>query len=817
MASAVHLNGNDGQPQGEAVEPNSRFMNTYNFTQADLEKPQTFVTGLPDNSNNIYQYPFLGPGDGSDLQTNQFNNQNASYYIGSMVPSPYDSSGYYDVSPDLPTSFTSFGMTQLPSRDPAQINRYSHVKGTDQQHNQPRAQTIVNIENTVYPPGPQPYFDNYAAFGGNTSEVGQQPNGFTTLRTNGGAYYHSAAINSHINDLADGSLPLTETYAPTGTTSPYETNSRGISGGNVYTGADGFADPTRFPDLGSLSTTSPLSAQQQAGATISPRSSIIGGYGCRKRRAIGTGSPTPARRGNEGRSTNPSSLRKAINSGAATSPNPLHDRIGQLRNTMASPPMSPATRADINSLLPPESQAPPLSNAANLQSNNQAQGVAALPTIPPQLLFNSTADAQTHIHLRQSFTVENDDRQHVLTNKHGYVFALRNALLQRGYANPPATTAKLIDTMKPKLDGEGQPRAKPNAFKGSSKLKLEHVAEWHRYHGKSDKQLLVVLTLPGTVQRAEAYAWILVDEALEIHRSGWVFTSAEGDTDLICSKRVKTMIRMIQAFPKIRIDAFSNTLNVHQFAAHPIQYATSKINNIWSNMGRKKDSKTDENGQKTKFVDMGAIFFTHMTKKAARAWKTTHENDPIFAELRPEDYGDDEATGPTKGKQPKKKGRSSKKTKSMKPPPKKADSSDDEKEELEDADVDYDDIGEDSDGGNLNTYGSNASPSNLVKDEEDDDYEITDEIEGYAPFKRLAFKSPYDTYPPLSVTPQKHGHKSTKSSYRFQPAPRSATDYKFVGPDPGGFGTLSKRKAEPSPTKKRRTGRQSARDLDDLE
>ena len=132
--------------------------------------------------------------------------------------------------------------------------------------------------------------------------------------------------------------------------------------------------------------------------------------------------------------------------------------------------------------------------------------------------------------------------------------------------------------------------------------------------GIPDEQIGIALLIDGNITRAEIYAWEIVEEAVECHRSGYAMTSLGANTQIKCTERLEKIVQILKDYSIIRKEMFTHTLDVQGLTAHPIAYASQKQRNLWGNGARPRVETKKKKHTPPRFFDVkGAMLLTHFT------------------------------------------------------------------------------------------------------------------------------------------------------------------------------------------------------------
>lgn len=477
-----------------------------------------------------------------------------------------------------------------------------------------------------------------------TSIYRQQTSSVTPLGPNGGVYTEPSQFHLN-NTTAYNGLPLlTAINSGAGIAPSRNSSSFNIAGENAGANNNTFLPLPDLPHRQLRTTAQPL-REQPVPSAAPPRSASSSGFNGGEIVSIGGGHrPLSGDSSHPLALNTPPYLRYNKTHSAANHLSTARDPFIRLKANNMDSPVSSTHLEDMRELEPQDSDSDdgtidpsqlsstpiPGTIATNQTPSNQNYSYSVFTNAQMQLACTSIEEAQASMNTRRHIAIDGDDWQQVAANKSPYVLDMKIALLKLGYKPAPATREKLVYTYDPQnITSTTDKRTKEEY----DSLNDADIKEWNRFNKEQIKQIRVAHVIPQNMNRAEGYAWMLVEEAVLVAQFGYVPSTSGFDHGLSCSERINAMVQLITDYPILRFEMFSGKLDVKKFAANPVGYSCKKICNMWSNLKRKQeDSKHGKSKQKDPAIYMGchAILDVHMPKNEVPDWWKRKKNDGVL-------------------------------------------------------------------------------------------------------------------------------------------------------------------------------------------
>lgn len=229
----------------------------------------------------------------------------------------------------------------------------------------------------------------------------------------------------------------------------------------------------------------------------------------------------------------------------------------------------------------------------------QRAGASTVTHLPnPELLANETEDllftshTQAKVERDRLFrkplsNIDGDDVELVDQHKGRYVLAIVEALRYKDFLPPPET--KRI--RQKNADGT---KAKKGAAESIVSLDDSDRAKWLKW--QKDGQKIVEGHLKQPKRKADTLfhfqAWEVVNEAIKIHRQGFLYTNQKTDEELKCSARIEEAVQVIKEYSRVRAKLLDGD-KIPNICISPQAYAKVTKNAFWNNSTRAKTSASD--------------------------------------------------------------------------------------------------------------------------------------------------------------------------------------------------------------------------------
>lgn len=183
--------------------------------------------------------------------------------------------------------------------------------------------------------------------------------------------------------------------------------------------------------------------------------------------------------------------------------------------------------------------------------------------------------------------IDGDDVELVDQHKGRYVLAIVQALKHKDFLPPPET--KRI--RQKNADGT---KAKKGAAESIVSLDDSDRAKWLKW--QKDGQKIVEGHLDQPKRKADTLfhfqAWKVVNEAVKIHRQGFLYTNQKTDEQLKCSSRLEEAVQVIKEYSRVRAKLLDGD-KIPNFCVSPQAYAKVTRNAFWNNSTRAKTPASD--------------------------------------------------------------------------------------------------------------------------------------------------------------------------------------------------------------------------------
>lgn len=206
------------------------------------------------------------------------------------------------------------------------------------------------------------------------------------------------------------------------------------------------------------------------------------------------------------------------------------------------------------------------------------------------LLFTSHAQAKAErdrLFREPLNNIDGDDVELVDQHKGKYVLAIVEALKHKDFLPPPET--KRI--RQKNADGT---KAKKGAAESIVSLDDSDRVKWLKW--QKDGQKIVKGHLDQPKRKADTLfhfqAWEVYNEAVKIHRQGFLYTNQKTDEQLKCSSRLEEAVQVIKEYSRVRAKLLDGD-KIPNFCISPQAYAKVTKNAFWNNSTRAKTPASD--------------------------------------------------------------------------------------------------------------------------------------------------------------------------------------------------------------------------------
>lgn len=229
----------------------------------------------------------------------------------------------------------------------------------------------------------------------------------------------------------------------------------------------------------------------------------------------------------------------------------------------------------------------------------QRAGASTVTYLPnPELLANETEDILFTSHAQAKAgrdrlfrkplsNIDGDDVELVEQHKGRYVLAIVKALRHKDFLPPP-------ETKRIRQKNANGTKAKKGAAESVVSLDDSDRAKWLKW--QEDGQKIVEDHLKQPKRKADTLfhfqAWEMVNEAIKIHRQGFLYTNQKTDEELKCSARIEEAVQVIKEYSRVRAKLLDGD-KIPNFCISPQAYAKVTKNAFWNNSTRAKTPASD--------------------------------------------------------------------------------------------------------------------------------------------------------------------------------------------------------------------------------